>query len=475
MSEGVHVPAQQLETPPRRSSAFAKFAAIVLFVFLTGGPEVVANDSNDRTPYWSLPQPNVQPEATTPAPRRAATPVTRPRPRARLAEPNQAPAPAPTIQPTFFVAVLGDNLGLMMAQGLQDAFTDKPEIGIVRRVKESSGLARDDYYDWAKAVRDLLAGKDKVDFAVMLVGSNDGQAIRDGANSYDVRSDKWRELYAKRIEDIANQFKDRNIPLMWVGIPIMRNEKLASDAAYINDIFREEAAKTGATYVDTWEGFVDDEGQYDDYGPDLTGQRVKLRTADGVHFTKAGARKLALFAEKDIRAAFDNAKPPVDLAAIVSGQSELAALPPEPTVDINTLIERELGNGEPPAATASPQPGLSSALPGLSPAPVATSAPRRAAEPPPSQPQPAPSIEAKLPAPEAPLEPVIPLKPAAGPIVPLTTSPLSPGGELATRTPLGDHASLGSDAVALLEHTLIEGKPIEPKPGRADDFAWPRP
>ena len=405
------------------------------------------------------------------------------------------------MQPTFFVDVLGDNLGLMMEQGLQEAFADKPEIAIVRKAKESSGLVRDDYYDWLKTARDLLAGKDRIDFAVMLVGSNDSQALHDAAGTYELRSDKWQEIYAKRVDDIAKLFQDRKVPLVWVGLPIMRSEKLASDVAYINDIFRDEAAKTGGTFVDTWEAFVDDGGQYSDYGPDLSGQRVRLRTADGVHFTKAGARKLAMFVESDINKAFDTSKPPVDLASIVDGQEGAAgpqsAAGPQPAGDARPPIVSppRPASAEPvrpvqaleASLSAFPQPGLSFAPRGLpvGPARWLTAVPqaglsyggfgRASLRPEPVRPVAAVASATSigLAIPDLALAPIIPVKPAAGKILPLTTPPLSPGGALALLKAAAP--SEAKEPEAAIERTLVEGKPAEARPGRADDFSWPRP
>jgi hypothetical protein len=52
-----------------------------------------------------------------------------------------------------------------------------------------------------------------------------------------------------------------------------------------------------------WDGFVDESGRFALQGPDVEGQTRRLRTADGVHFTKAGARKLAHFVEREIKRA----------------------------------------------------------------------------------------------------------------------------------------------------------------------------
>jgi hypothetical protein len=48
-------------------------------------------------------------------------------------------------------------------------------------------------------------------------------------------------------------------------------------------------------------------------GPDFEGQTRRLRTADGVHFTKAGAIKLASYVDRDLRRALSNHIMPVAL------------------------------------------------------------------------------------------------------------------------------------------------------------------
>ncbi len=65
--------------------------------------------------------------------------------------------------------------------------------------------------------------------------------------------------------------------------------------------------------------------------------------------------------------------------------------------------------------------------------------------------------------PAAPNVPAPPPKPIAGPVLPLTGPVLAPGGELASR------ASVAARPVA------DQVQPGAPRPGRADDFSWPRP
>src|SRR4029077_12180389 len=111
------------------------------------------------------------------------------------------------------------------------------------------------------------------------------------AATYEFHTDKWAELYSKRIDDMITTLKTRGVPIMWVGLPAIRGVKSTSDMSYLDELYRARADKAGITYVDIWDGFVDDQGRYTQDGPDFEGQTRRLRTYDGVNFTKAGAEK----------------------------------------------------------------------------------------------------------------------------------------------------------------------------------------
>src|SRR5579862_1549393 len=96
-----------------------------------------------------------------------------------------APPPAPAVPPSFFVAVIGDSLGQELGDGLATALSDRPEVAILRDAKEDSGLVRDDFYDWPKVAHDLATGSQKINVAIMMIGSNDHQTLHDSTGSYD--------------------------------------------------------------------------------------------------------------------------------------------------------------------------------------------------------------------------------------------------------------------------------------------------
>jgi hypothetical protein len=368
--------------------------------------------------------------------------------------PHKREAPA-----TTNVLVLGDSMADWLGYGLEDAFAETPEIGVVRKPRANRGLIKTEgreAYDAVTAVREILAGE-KPDFIVMMTGLADRTSIRErptakpaaqqtpanqqhpaqpnqppraqqtvppaeqpappadaeagaeeqpaiiapseagpsGSATHPFRSDKWAELYAKRIDETIAALKSKGVPVFWVGLPAIRGTRSTADMVYLNDLYRGRAEKAGIIYVDVWDGFVDENGNYVPTGPDFEGQIRRLRAGDGVHFTKAGARKLAHYVEREIR-------------RVMLARGAPVAMPvPE---------EKETPAHAPSAA----KPG----------------------GPPP--------------------------RPVAGPVVPLT------GHTGPAEALLGGGPARGSVPDATASKVLVKGDPVTPPAGRADNFAWPR-
>jgi uncharacterized protein len=131
--------------------------------------------------------------------------------------------------------------------------------------------------------------------------------------SYEFHTDLWADLYVKRIDEMIAALKAKGVPVLWVGLPALRGPKSTSDMAYLDELYRERAERAGIAYVDIWDGFVDDQGRYAVDGPDFEGQIRRLRTADGVHFTKAGAVKLASYVDQELRRVLSSRAAPIAL------------------------------------------------------------------------------------------------------------------------------------------------------------------
>ena len=176
-------------------------------------------------------------------------------------------------------------------------------------------LAKEDDDENAKDEKDKKDKKGSDKDAKKKSASEKSEPKRARNGVIEFRSDRWAQVYARRIDKTVAALKSKGVPVFWVGLPSIRGTKSTADAVYLNDLYRARAERAGAIYVDVWDGFVDEAGKYVSNGPDYEGQLRRLRSGDGVYFTKAGARKLAHFVEREIRRYMNSHTTPVALPA----------------------------------------------------------------------------------------------------------------------------------------------------------------
>lgn len=297
------------------------------------------------------------------------------------------------------VLVLGDIEAQGLAAGLQMAFADDPDLTVVSKARATSGLARDGDGEWSTLAPKILADT-KADLLVVMVGVNDWQPIPvPGAKSLEIGSDDWQRVYGERLDRFLARLKATGRPFWWVGLPPTADpdRRPTARAAYaaflssLNDLARPRVQAAGGTFVDIWNAFADEEGHYTPTGPDLEGQIKKLRSNDGVLFTRAGQRKLAFFVEQEIRRTARGAAPslvtvPEEPTVQPKGEEAIVAgpppLPPAPWSVVGPVIP--LGDtagpdGDGSLAGAPGRPLRADAMPGGFPV-VATPAYRRLVE-----------------------------------------------------------------------------------------------
>lgn len=398
--------------------------AAVSLLLMTGGSGSLAQQGRQQPQpqqpqqrgffqfFWQQPAPPpvVQPQ------RQRVAPVVRRRPAAPVIVRDDPLVPK--VDVAHHILVIGDSLANLLADGLEDALEDRPDLAVIQKAKPDSGLVRSDFHDWPKVGAELVAGDQKISLGVMMIGLNDRQAIREGDTVHDPLSPRWTELYRERIAAVIQVFTSRRIPLIWVGAPPVQNARLSADFVTFNEQYRLAVERAGGQYVDLWGAFVDAENRYTAMGPDVSGQSMRLRMGDGIHFTAAGARKAAHFVDVLVRRMFEP-----------GAQGSVIALPVSPDTGAPSNPELQPGGIERL---------IDQMVAGL----------------------PVINLPAALQA-----------KPAAGPILPLTGGAAT--GEQALLVSIPDARGRGEIA-SQLDRIFGEGMLPEPKPGRIDDHRWPR-
>lgn len=224
----------------------------------------------------------------------------------RRTKKNRAIASAPTVETVQklenarTVLVVGDFLAGGLADGLEQAFSASPGVRIEERASGSSGFVRSDFYNWAVEVGPII-DEEKPSVVVVMLGSNDRQSMYIVDRNEPVLSEAWLKEYEKRVIGLANAIRKKQVPLVWVGMPSFKSRKTTTNMLAFNDVYRSVTERSRGRFVDIWDGFVNEEGNFSRSGPDINGQTVRLRSKDGINMTVAGRRKMAFYAEKSLR------------------------------------------------------------------------------------------------------------------------------------------------------------------------------
>lgn len=236
------------------------------------------------------------------------------RARARAAQPKVFQPIVPHILlaggKVFPITVIGDSLAGDLFTGVSDNLRGHQNVTLSKVIRAGVGLVRSDHYDLVQAVLD---GTREITprVAIIMTGINDRQRFppsaftgKQPAKPPVFSSAVWQQMYTARVDRLLKPLRNRNVAVYWVGLPIVRDREHAQDNAYLNDVIRERVEQAGGKFIDIWEAFASETGAYTRLGPDLKGSNRRLRTKDGVHFTRSGAQKLAHFAVKEILADF---------------------------------------------------------------------------------------------------------------------------------------------------------------------------
>lgn len=245
--------------------------------------------------------------------------------------PSVAAPPEPVVEKlenARKILVIGDFLANRTADGLNEAFAQAPGVVIVDRANGSSGLVRDDYYNWPEEAR-LIVEEVQPSIIVVQLGSNDRQQLLVDGEREPVRSVKWLAEYERRTRLLVEALQERKTPLLWIGMPAFKSPSMTTDMVAFNGVFRTQIEKAGGEFIDIWDGFVDEEGKFVFTGSDINGQQVRLRGSDGINMTKAGRRKIAFYAEKSIRRLLGDAAA-VGISALDSANFPEIFMPPAP-------------------------------------------------------------------------------------------------------------------------------------------------
>jgi hypothetical protein len=280
----------------------------------------LGRDGEDRIDTTiALPPATPEPEAPSSPPPPPATTTPAPAARPKPTTPKEAFSPSRKLR----LWIAGDSLvitpGWAIVRAAGKARAIQP-VGGGPDGRVATGLERPDIFNWFAHVAEE-ARKLRPDAVVLCFGGNDDHAYMTGAPKNvtvgDFGSPSWVREYRRRVAGMMDTVTRAGAFLVWIGLPITRDDARTRRFDTINGIVESEARKRRGrvAYVDTYATFASDSGGFAQYLPDASGREVLVRAPDGVHFERAGGDMIARMVLRSLNDRFDltswrrNAKP----------------------------------------------------------------------------------------------------------------------------------------------------------------------
>ena len=208
---------------------------------------------------------------------------------------NKQPAADATALPVTFPKVLfaGDSMMQGVAPLVINQLRKENSKGVfVDLSAQSTGLTVRRYFDWPTKIKDETLSRG-FELVAIFLGPNDPWDIYEGTKRYVFGTPEWEDKYRDRVIEVMQFAQERQVHVIWIGLPNMKEERVKRGAIVQNKIFKEQASQFNFDYLSTedllgaldepFKKFVDEPGK---------GQ-VMLRADDGIHFTQAGLRLIS--------------------------------------------------------------------------------------------------------------------------------------------------------------------------------------
>lgn len=218
--------------------------------------------------------------------------------------PVLAPLPEP-LAPGKFIASLAQQklkpgpqrillAGDSMMQGvapllMRDLARLHPDWEVHDLSRQSTGLTVRRYFDWPVRIADEMDAK-SLTLVVIFLGPNDPWDLVVDGKRHVFPSPEWALHYAQRVDEVLAAAVERQVRVIWVGLPAMKEGRIHQGAVLQNHIFHARAQNWGTDYLATEPliGILSE--PFRKFIRQESGQARNLRAEDGIHLTPTGLR-----------------------------------------------------------------------------------------------------------------------------------------------------------------------------------------
>ncbi len=189
----------------------------------------------------------------------------------------------------------GDSMMQGVAPHVQRWLSEQYGIKSVNLSKQSTGLTYTRFFDWDKTIKDTLNNNANIKILVVFLGPNDPWDMPNpnGGSFIRFKTQEWESIYRGRIKSIIDHAQKHQVTVLWLTPPNMRRGKLNEQMVYLRELIHDEVSKNHGYVIDTIEILGNNGTEFSDILMEENGNKIKTRSADGIHFSLQGQKIIA--------------------------------------------------------------------------------------------------------------------------------------------------------------------------------------
>ncbi|HEO65788.1 MAG TPA: DUF459 domain-containing protein [Spirochaetes bacterium] len=205
------------------------------------------------------------------------------------------------LSPPYNVLMIGDSMmGGYVGILIQHKLMKLKGSRVHRKGVVSTGLAFPNYYNWDKKLEKLIQ-KRKTNVLIVMIGTNDFHSLYSLDRKRYIRfeSKDWKGEYTKATMRMMEIAKRHKLVTFWIGLPITEKAHLNHRIKAVNAIHEESAGHfKNIHYIPLWKMFKKEKGRFMTYIKNTKGQRVRIRTRDGIHLNRLASQTASRYVLK---------------------------------------------------------------------------------------------------------------------------------------------------------------------------------
>jgi lysophospholipase L1-like esterase len=189
---------------------------------------------------------------------------------------------------TIRVLVTGDSLSTFAGQELVKLLASDERFVVRIEWANGSGLTKPNVLDWGQYARDLTT-RFQPDLVIVILGGNDTVSMVNAGELVDRTTEEWVIEYSRRIQLVTNEFAANKVTnVVWAGPPPVANKNRNLSYSQIHQsLLQVNEQNPTFRYLDNFTNIEPI------LATKVSGERIPLRQADGVHWTRDASKLIA--------------------------------------------------------------------------------------------------------------------------------------------------------------------------------------